>query len=149
MTVDKSHTEIVKNIDKAHRHQPRNQRNGNHKKHKSIRKLVEKRDGKKCFICWSKTSRLILHHSFELSNGKSPYEDPYNEDYQILLCDSCHRKVHDLYDRDSPLMRGYKDSWNLISEKPSDYTVSYGYYIEEGTKTKEELEALNTSWKTK
>ena len=42
---------------------------------------------------------------------------------------------------------GYEKSWNLISEKP--YQISYSYYIEEGTKTKEELEVLNTSWKTK
>ena len=114
MTVDKSHTEIEKDVDRKHRHQPRNQRNGNHKKHKSIRKVVEERDGKKCFICWSKTSRLILHHSFELSNGKSPYDDPYNADYQLLLCHSCHRKVHDLYDRDSPLMKAYKASCGLL-----------------------------------
>ena len=99
---------MLKEFDMKARRQPRNQRAGNHTQAKSIRKIVEQRDGRKCAICWSKTSRLILHHSFELAKGKSPYADPHNPDYQLFLCSSCHNKIHNLFDRNSPLMIAYR-----------------------------------------
>ena len=99
---------MLRDFDMKARRQPRDQRIGNHRYAEDIRKTVEKRDGKKCAICWSKTTKLVLHHSFELSGDKSPYDDPFNSKYQILLCASCHKKVHDLFDRDSPFILAYR-----------------------------------------
>ena len=106
-----------RNSDMQARRQPRNQRIGNHRCADEVKRTLAKRDGKKCAICWSKTTNLIAHHSFELLHDKSPYDDPCNPDYQLLLCKSCHKKVHDLFDRDSPFMRAYHKVCREIKEK--------------------------------
>lgn len=105
------------------RRQPQTNRT-HHRRGKEIRKFLEKRDGKRCFICWAKTSGLVAHHSYELTpKGKTPYDDPENPEFQCLLCKSCHTKIHQIGDRDSPLMRAYKEECKRIIQEYQQKTM--------------------------
>jgi len=116
--MDEELKSLYDRFDRKSRRQPIIDRNRTfHSKGKEIRKFLEKRDGKRCFVCWAKTSSCVVHHSYELSPSKSPYEDPHNPEFQCLLCLSCHTKIHQIGDRDSPLMRAYKqECQRIISE---------------------------------
>lgn len=80
---------------------------------RGAKKSLLERDGKGCVLCWSQ-QRLTIHHYWEKRGDirESPYWEKidggfrprFDLNYLILLCGSCHGKVHRGYD-DSPFMR--------------------------------------------
>lgn len=63
-------------------------------------KLI-RRDGDKCAFCWSTQKPLHIHHYYpdlrkELTNPyrKKDGTPRYDVEYLVLLCPSCHGKVH-------------------------------------------------------
>lgn len=68
--------------------QYRNRKSGHHKIPKERKKKLK--DGAHCFLCGTKQN-LTLHHVIPLSQGGDN-----SEDNLVVLCGSCHQKLHEL-----------------------------------------------------
>jgi len=80
-----------------------------------------------CLVCWHRDKNKkgnnnnseLIHHIVEI---KEDYEKRLDEDNLTPLCDSCHTKVHKLYDKDIKTKKRTQE-WlkELIKEFNQDY----------------------------
>lgn len=47
-----------------------------------------------CRVCYDRESELHVHHKY-YTKGKKPWE--YDDDCYVVLCDKCHKNVHEEY----------------------------------------------------
>ena len=63
------------------------------------RERILERDGHRCVICGNRDNLVVHHKQYHFSKLLNRFYDPwdYQDKYLITLCESCHRRGHELY----------------------------------------------------
>jgi 5-methylcytosine-specific restriction endonuclease McrA len=69
------------------------------KRWKIKREIILKMRKYRCEICKSKENLQIHHRKYIFNMSKNKFVDPweYEEDDLLVLCESCHKRGHELY----------------------------------------------------
>lgn len=64
------------------------------------RKIILKRDNYSCVVCGNREKLVVHHKQHHYSKTLNRFYDPwdYSNKYLITLCESCHKRGHELYD---------------------------------------------------